>query len=286
MMLWSAEAEEAAGEEPEPGAPSQLPPERKQPTLHGEVFVLASESFGAKIRAALTADLTVRTFTNPGECSEALSGNVALVILSAALSEDLMDRMVREAIVASPHARLCLVASDGAQLLRTEVPHDEAAVAPMSKDEFTDLVKRLYVRAYYDATITRFYKIAFSIKNLTVGPGAENADVDERVPKLESSRDLLQGYLTQFRNYLEPEDLTALKNRDEQLEELAKSSKRGVSPAELGLPDKCPDCALSWTEWHGRGRRDGYEKIGANTWRCTGCGHILADTDQNNYRVS
>jgi len=29
----------------------------------------------------------------------------------------------------------------------------------------------------------------------------------------------------------------------------------------------------------------GYEQIGANTWRCTRCGCVLADNDPDNYKI-
>ena len=85
---------------------------------------------------------------------------------------------------------------------------------------------------------------------------------------------------------MDRDDLAAIKSRPDRLEPFVTSAKRGPDPSTLGLPDACPGCGLDWTAWHGPGLKDGYHRLGANTWECTQCGHITGDTDPQGYHVN
>ena len=96
----------------------------------------------------------------------------------------------------------------------------------------------------------------------------------------------MRSYLRQFRAELDPDDLKAMENRGDRLERLSAASKSGPDPSLVGLPDSCPDCGLDWSVWHGPRLRNGYQKIGAHSWRCTQCGTVLSNAGPDNYRIS
>jgi rubrerythrin len=211
---------------------------------------------------------------------------VAVTVLDATLPEEKLQEAVARTVSKSAHARIALVATDGAQLLRCEAPHDEAFVFPEEKDTFGSLIKRLYVRSYYSATIERYYKVRFSIRNREIQLSDEEIENDEQIQRLRKAAKVFQSHLELFRNVLKSEDFEAMEDRSDRLESLAANSKNSSSPEAVGLPESCPDCELDWTSWHGTRLRNGYERIGANTWRCTGCGTIIADNDPDNYKLA
>lgn len=261
-------------------ASPEEPIANRTPSLRATVFLLA----GAETRevGSLIPDrIEVRTFTDRSSFRRELGGDVAVAMLSVpAGGAD--PATVRRTICESPHARIGLVATDGAQLLDCETPHDEAVVLPDEREEIPAVVKRLYVRAYYAATVQRYYKVCLSIKNREISRRANGQD---RLSELQETRNLLESYLQRFRRFLTSADFEAMSSREDRLRSLARAAKNDPDPGALDLPDACPDCGLDWTDWHGRRLRNGYERIGAGTWRCTGCGGVIADNDPDTYQV-
>ncbi|WP_435186415.1 hypothetical protein [Halobellus sp. EA9] len=233
--------------------------------------------------------LPVETFTTSASFEAELSEKVAVAVLSLAVPESRLSKLVPRIIATSPSARICLSASSGAELDASDVPHDETIVRPVDRESFTDLITRLYVRAYYVVTMERYFKIAVSIRHCEFRHRSADAPDDEtieRLDRLKRVRDRTERYLSYFRDYLDQDDIRAIKSRPDRLDDLVRSSKRGPDPSDVGLPETCPGCGLDWTAWHGPGLRDGYQRLGADTWECTKCGHVVADTDAQGYYVN
>jgi hypothetical protein len=256
------------------------------PSLHAEIILLSDKEWMEAVKPAIPDRITTRTCSSYEQFLSDLSGKVAVAVLDATLAEEKLRKAVARTVSESAHARIALVATDGAQLLRCEAPRDESFVFPEKRDSFDSLIKRLYVRSYYSATIERYYKVRFSIRNREIQLSTEERDADERIQRLENAAKVLQSHLELFRNVLKQEDFEAMQDRPDRLETLAARSKNSSSPEAVGLPESCPKCELDWTSWHGSRLRNGYERIGANTWRCTGCGTIMADNDPDNYRLA
>ncbi|MFB6151011.1 MAG: hypothetical protein ABEJ40_04315 [Haloarculaceae archaeon] len=271
-------------EPPSDEGPSEPLEERKVPTLRAEVFVLADRDCGSKIESAMPGEVPVRTFSNPGEYVGELSGNVAVALLSVAVSEDRLLRVVKRTITASEHARIALFAQGNVELLECDVPSDETFVTPVDREEFEETIQRLYVRAYYSVTLDRFYRIALAIRNRELKLSAAEQEEDDRLRRLRDSIELMRAYLVKFRGFLGPDDREAMANREDRLEALADAAKAG-DPAAAGLPSACPDCSIAWDEWHGPRLRNGYKRIGADAWRCTRCGSVMANMDPSGYQI-
>jgi len=256
------------------------------PSLHAEIILFSDKEWIVTAESSISDRITTRTCSSYEQFLSDLSGKVAVAVFDATLAEEKLREAVARTVNESAHARIALVATDGAQLLRCEVPHDEAFVFPEETDEFDSLIKRLYVRSYYSATTGRYYKVQFSIRNREIQLSDDERAADERIQRLRKSAEVLQSHLKLFRNVLKPEDFEAMEDRSDRLENLATESKNSSSPEAVGLPESCPKCELDWTSWHGSRLRNGYERIGANTWRCTGCGTIMADNDPDNYKLA
>lgn len=284
----------APGRDPERSDdPTSAPDEESRaevrPDLRARVLVLADEGCGEEITAAMPERIPVEAYTTPSSFEAALSEQVAVTVLSLAVDEERLSKLVARTIATSPSARICLSASSEAELDATVVPHDEAVVRPVDRESFTELVTRLYVRAYYVVTMERYFKIAVSLRNSEFRHRKADEPDDEltgRLERLERARERTGEYLSFFRRHLDRDDITAIKSRPDRLEALVTSSKRGPDPSDVGLPETCPGCGLDWTAWHGPGLRDGYQRLGANTWECTKCGHVIADTDPQGYYVN
>lgn len=264
------------------------PPERSDakpsPTFSAEVFLLADRDRRSQIDALIPDKLPVRGFGTVESMVEALTGSVALVVVSARLRDRKLEWVVRRTLGTSEHARVVLVAADGTDLLDREVPYDDDFVVPDERDALESAIKHLYVRAYYSATIERYYDVSLSISNYSVRQGIDDGD-RETLRRLKGNRSRLRSYIEQFREFLDPEDFEEMMQREHRFHDLGESANRDSDPGVFGLPDSCPDCGLDWTTWHDNKRGAGYAQIGASTWRCTRCGHVLADNDPDNYRV-
>jgi len=255
------------------------------PPLLAEAFVLGGPECQSQVTAAIPEKMPNREFGTVDAYVDALSGQVALAVLSVALPDDRLERVIRETLRASEHARIVLVATDGAQLLRCDVPHDDAFVLPADGESFDAAIEQLYVQAYYSLILDRYYRIGLAIKNHDVTTGHGGESEDGKLEQWQAKRRRLRSYLDQFRQFLGPESFKAIATRGERFDDLVGSAGQRGNPAAIGLPESCPDCGLDWTTWHGSTLGTGHEQIGANTWRCTACGHTLADDDPENYRI-
>lgn len=257
-----------------------------QPSLRAEIFLLSKQGWPDAVELSVPDQLTTRRYTAYEAFLDDLSGKVALTVLDPRLPDEKLRECVVRAIQESPHVRIAFVATDGAQLLGCEAPHDDAFVLPEEREALESTIKRLYVRAYYSATLERYYKVCFSLRDREIRLSTEDADGDEELKRLRNAQSVLRSHLRAFRQELRPEDIEAMANREQRLERLAEHSKNDSSPEAVGLPETCPGCGLDWTAWHGTRLRNGYERIGANTWRCANCGIIMADNDPENYRLA
>lgn len=255
------------------------------PPLLAELFVLGDREYRSRISAVTPDKISNEEFASAEAYVDALSGRVALAVVSVERPDEQLEWIVRQTLRASEHARIVLTASDGAALLRCEVPHDESFVLPEERDALEAAIKELYVRAYYSVTLDRYYKIGLAIK--THGEATDPGDrIDEEtLGQWREKRMRLRSYLEQFRAFLGPDSFKAIASRGDRFDALVGSADREGNPSAIGLPDSCPDCRLDWTTWHGTQLGTGHEQIGANTWRCTRCGHTLADDDPENYRI-
>lgn len=259
------------------------PLETRSLSLRAELVILAGEELWSTVDPLLPVDIPVTHRTTPAEFRAALSGNVAVALFPARMPDHLIEELTAATLSSCEHARIGLLATDGSHLLRCDHPYDMGSVFPDESAEFPELLKRLYVRAYYCVALERYYRIGLSIRNQQV---RDEGDPDHDLATLEQARQRVRTYLDAFKRYLGPEDVEAISSRSDRLEVFLGSQLAESDPAQVGLPDACPGCHLDWTTWHGPRQRCGYERIGAGTWRCTACGHVMADSDPDNYRVS
>ncbi|SDJ67806.1 hypothetical protein SAMN05216226_10766 [Halovenus aranensis] len=254
------------------------------PSLQAEIHLLARQELGTRAKSLIPNRVTARGYTQLSSFLDDLSGKVAVVVIDVTLAESNVREAVARTVKKSEHARVALLATDGAQLLRSEVPYDEAFVFPDETETFKSDIKNLYIRSYYAATMERYYKICFSIQNQKTT--TEKPEENEQIRRLKGARDRLESHLQLFRRVLTEEDMDAISNREHRLKSLSKSAKNNPPPDAVGLPDACPDCGLDWTAWHGSKLRNGYERIGADTWRCVNCGRVLDDMDPDHYKIA
>lgn len=251
-------------------------------TLRAEIAVLAAEKQWSRLETHVPDELPVERFSAVDTYRSNVSGNLAVAIVSAELSDEKIETVVRKTLAESEHARIALLATEHETLLRCEVPHDDTFVFSDGTDEFATIIKHLYVRAYYCVTADRYYKLSLAIKNHETKPS--DSTNSEKVNQLKKSRRRTEAYLEQFQYFLHENDFNDIKTRDHRYANLT-DSESTVDPSDFNLPRACPSCGLDWTGWHGPHLRIGYEQIGADTWRCTDCGHITADNDPDNYRI-
>ncbi|WP_135663540.1 hypothetical protein [Halorhabdus rudnickae] len=214
-----------------------------------------------------------------------MSGNIAVVLLSKGLPNDQLLGAASRTIQATNYTRIGLLIGDEESSKDVRVPHDEIFHKSGDRKTFQNRVKRLYIRAYYDATLQRYYTVNLAAQNRKLGSDEETATDSDRLQKLTKSVELLESHLERFRQYLQPGDLEAILTRSERIESML-DVKKDRDPTVRGLPRGCPNCGLAWDEWHGPRLKGGYKKTGADTWRCTRCSNVIAGDDPDNYKVS
>ncbi|MDH5018918.1 hypothetical protein [Halobacterium rubrum] len=249
--------------------------------MRASVAVLANTDWCERIRAATPDQISVESATDPAAFEDTLSGEVAVALVARDYSPERLEAVVASTISASPHARVALLGEP--RPADDAVPRDAEFVPPLDREAFGARVEGLYLRAHYAATLERYYGVSVKIRNAELW-GDEAVD-DDHLDRLKTVQNRSRRYLRQFRAALDEDSLSALKSRSDRLEALVAESKPTPDPDARGLPDSCPACDIDWTTWHGRSLRNGYQKLGANTWQCTNCGETLADPSPSSYQV-
>ncbi len=265
---------------------SKTPIKERSPELRADILILAASRIRREsVTAALPSGISVKSFSNIDPFSDALSGNIAVVLLSKGLPNDQLLGAASRTIQATNYTRIGLLIGDEESSKDVRVPHDEIFHKSGDRKTFQNRVKRLYIRAYYDATLQRYYTVNLAAQNRKLGSDEETATDSDRLQKLTKSVELLESHLERFRQYLQPGDLEAILTRSERIESML-DVKKDRDPTVRGLPRGCPNCGLAWDEWHGPRLKGGYKKTGADTWRCTRCSNVIAGDDPDNYKVS
>jgi len=269
------------------GRDAEDPIAQRPPKLRASVLVLApARRRRESVVKALPEEIEGEPVEDVTAFTDALSNSVAVVLLSMGLPKEVLRRGTVRTIKDTNYARIGLLAADHERGIETRVPHDEVFYRSSDRRTFRNRIKRLYVRAYYEAALQRYYTLNVATQNRRATLDGEEATDDERLRKLRASTELMESHLRRFRQYLQPGDLDAILDRNERIEEMMTALLDGEDPTVAGLPSRCPDCGIAWDEWHGSELNSGHEKIGADTWRCTRCGTVIGGNDPDNYRVS
>lgn len=229
--------------------------------------------------AALRAKPPLRTFADADAFDRSVSATVAVAVFSLAVPADRIRPSIVRTLSASPHAHVVLLATEGDEWTDVALPRDRLVEPPL--DGFPDLLTRMYLRAYYSAALERFYSLNLATIE---GRRRRGADADE-VAALEATTERVKAYLQRIRAHLRPEDLYELANREVAYRSLTDPPTGGSDPRLWGLPRSCPKCDLDWTAYHGPKLGTGYERIGAHTWRCARCSHVIVNPDPEHKRI-
>lgn len=258
----------------------------RAPELRADIFVLAPDQTRRKSVVATLPDvISVQAFSELDPFTQALTGSVAVVLLSTNQSDQHLQAAGQRTVQKTNYARIGLLTSDRERIKETSVPFDEIFYKNTDKQIFQDRVKRLYVRAYYEAALQRYFKISVSIQNRRGMLNDQRVESDERLQKMETSLELMKSHLQRFRQYLQPGDLEEIKTRRGSIEQMLSELDEDHDPTAIDHPPRCPNCGLAWDEWHGHDLESGREKIGADTWRCTRCGTVIGGNEPGNYRI-
>ncbi|QGN07663.1 hypothetical protein Hrd1104_10390 [Halorhabdus sp. CBA1104] len=258
--------------------------EGRAPELRAEIFLFARDRARKRsIQEAIPEAISVRTYEDADTLTEGLAGNVAVVLLSMGLPETELLTASLSTVQETKYARIGLLTGDRDRIREKPIPHDEIFYKSADRKTFQNRLKRLYIRAYYETALQRYYSLCIARQNRLAK--LEEEHDDERLRKLTASRDLMESHLTYFNQYLQPGDLDNIRDRREEMKRMINDVREDNDPTMSGLPKQCPDCSLSWGTWHGPDLESGYEKVGANAWRCSGCGTVIGGNDPDNYWI-
>lgn len=256
----------------------------RPPNLQATVSCLVPDGERrASLEAAAPGEVDVTVAATPASFVDGLSGNVAVAVLSTGVDDEALVGLVRETLRVSEHAQIVLVESDGDHTDEA-VPRDGTVHTPFG-EAFAPYLKRMYVRAYYAASLQRLFSLNIAVINQRSVVREDGEEARAELERLEESVELVEEYLELFRQYLQPEDWYELTDREETFRPLFRRGVSRFDPRIWGLPRRCPDCDLAWTVHHGGRLGEGYERIGANTWRCTRCSSVIANPDPETKRV-
>lgn len=249
------------------------------------LFVLdPDETRRRRLDEALPDRIPRRLFEAPRTFDSAVSGNVAVAAIALSIPPERVAISVERTLSVSPHAHVVLLADEEGEVPESEIPRDRIATPPVDR-EMAELLVRMYLRSYYSAALERFYTLNIASNELERRAERGDGAAADRLASVEEVRSRVKAYLEDIRPYLEPEDLYELSDRGESVRSAATSPDQGSDPSIWGLPAACPNCDLDWTVYHGPNRGNGYERIGANTWRCANCSHVIANPDPSDRHV-
>ena len=265
---------------------SDAPLEDRQPNLRANIIGLVSPQFQCdQFHERVPSGIECQCFTDPGSVADAISSSVAVIIVSLDYDAAVYRELVQETLTTSSHIQIALLAREDHDIPK-QIPNDEVFTPPFDPESVKEAIARLYIRAYYSSTLEAFYELNIKVTSYRMQLKNGVADDTERLERLEKATDVLESHVKQFRDYLRPEDVRELWARNNGLREFLQQSAARFDPAVLGLPSACPECGLDWTVQYGSKLGNGFERIAANTWRCTRCSHVIANPGAANKFVT
>ncbi|MFB6267702.1 MAG: hypothetical protein ABEI31_08590 [Halodesulfurarchaeum sp.] len=237
---------------------------------------------GEQLAAWLRDRFAVQLESTVEDGLAAVTPRVAVCLIDAGFpTEDLAD-LVGAIGSRSPHAQVALVADDASTLIDRDVPHDDWLAAPLDRGELIQTVATLLRRAIYDATLARYFQQTLAAAALGVKVRSGESEEESRLETVESDIDRLRARLDELGAKLDGDDVAALTRRYQVTSnEETFRPEPSASPRRFGLPESCPGCDMQWGVWYGPQLGAGYERIAAFVWRCTDCGHVIANPDPN-----
>ena len=255
------------------GGDPAIPIEERSPNLNAEVCgLVADQPEKARVRNLIPSGIDRTIVSNLESFEVQLSKNSAVVVLSLTFDEAEIRRLIHRALTTSKHIQIALF---GRQEATAEtLPHDAHFHPPFDVNAGQQRMARLYIRAYFSSTLEAFYQLNIQALNHEMrDPG--RAEEGARLERIEKSRALLRRHLGEFTSYLDADDIQDLSLSQGDVAESTTALESRFDPRTLGLPPACPECDLTFEEYHGEDLGDGYEKIAAKTYRCTRCSHVI-----------
>lgn len=258
----------------------------RQPNLRANIIgLVGQQSQRERFHDLIPGGIECQCFTTPDTFAEAISRSVAVIVLSLDFDESVYRGLIQQTLSTSSHIQIALLATENHRATEP-IPNDEVFTPPFDPESVKRDVARLYIRAYYSSTLEAFYGLNIEATTyrmqLEHGAGGD----PEQLERLETAANVLESHLKQFRDHLTTEDVRELSARDEGIREFLQTPSARFDPAALGLPSACPECGLNWTENDGSQFGDGFERIAANTWRCTRCSHVISNPGSSNQYVT
>jgi len=236
--------------------------------LNPVVLIIDSTARVQRYRQWLEESCVVRTASNRSAALSAVDDEVCIIVLRHELKEELKSKVASQAEAQSP-CRLAVTTSKETEILYPDIDCDLTASEPITKQLLRDIVDSLYKRGLYEDRLRKYYQLSLQMANDSgTGHTAEGEDAHEQRQK---RLDQLKDVLDKIKRSLDADDIDAVLADIQSGHSMPVSDEQSTVNQGDYVPEECQECGLSWNEMHGDTLGAGYEKVGAFTWRCTGC---------------
>lgn len=248
------------------------------------VLVLIPRSKRQSIKSNIPSGLNHTFVHSIHGFRERLSEEVAVTLLPSSGSDDSRRNLIRSVMAQSPHTHIGMFIPTNSLAGTESLPADVTFEWPLD-DSFGQQLIRLYLRAYYSATLERYFELNISIQNHQLQTRESRKSSGDDLRRLERSAARTKSLLDHIRSRLTEEDLQGLLTRPDTFRKALEPPNPTVDPSIDDLPDHCPDCTQPWGDWDDARNGFGYRQIAARVWRCQSCGYVVANPSPDGYHV-
>lgn len=172
-----------------------------------------------------------------------------------------------------PHVQILLLLSRE-ELTGPDRNYDEILREPFSRTALQSMVERLRRRARYALKVRQYYRLGGYLMSIEKYASDDMAaDADLLTTRIAALR-------TEIRALAENMDESDFEAVRQSLYRRKQTFERPTIPTGYNAsskyhPPACPTCGLPWGVSHGGDLGEGYLRVAALVWRCTGCGDYL-----------
>lgn len=228
--------------------------------------------------------LSVRTVHSTTDVYSQIDDSVRAAFIRHEIPEE--DKNEIESLLAatSTDCRIAVTTSKQHEILYPDIVCDISIYEPITEQKIRDGVERLLRRSLYVDGVRRHYELSVQLASDELYP--EEGDEDEAVDEIQAKMDRTDEFLDEMRRLLDEADhdaiIATLQQRNDDLQQSTEPPLR----QEKYRPDRCSECKLNWNEYHDTTLGQGFEALGAYTWRCNQCHSVVSVPDPTDRTVA
>lgn len=210
--------------------------------------------------------------------------SVGVVLLRHEIRDDVKAAIESRVRSVSPLCRIAITTSKRTEILSPTIDAEACIAEPITKEKIRETTMRLMKRALYHGAIREYFRMAFQVTNIQIQDGEEVHEKDEQ--QLHDDFSELSELVSEIGSLLDAKDRNAVLGSLRPEVAFPTEEEEAAADTNKYRPDKCSDCGLTWGVHHGGVLDEGFNYLGAFTWKCRSCGAVQSLPSPTDRRVA